>query len=278
MQHAALRHGTNLAHLALVFVHFWRFQTAPQCLFAIMHVTSACNQLFETVELIDLILQYVPLDDLLRCRQVSKTWRDLVERSKILQRIQQNPYVGVLARTPRECSLLEGENPTLEADFVLWHDKSVTILRSPSCLNYPGQIFFKVEEGATPPETLPPFTWGGCFRTRAFRLNREKADQWVTLYPGRPVSLSWQFRPGQSSAHFGSGCATSGNLADAEVGKRYILRLRSGMRLSAYVGVKEQLLTELEEGDKKAKSLKRFKMSDGLRLVSEDEAHFTVVP
>ena len=50
------------------------------------------------------------------------------------------------------------------------------------------------------------------------------------------------------------------------------------MRLSAYVGVKEQLLTALEEGDKKAKSLKRFKMSDGLRLVSEDEAHFTVVP
>ena len=70
-----------------------------------MHVTSACNRLVETVELIELILQHVPLDDLLRCRQVSNTWRDLVERSRILQKIQQNPHVGVLARCPRECSL-----------------------------------------------------------------------------------------------------------------------------------------------------------------------------
>jgi hypothetical protein len=244
----------------------------------VMHPISACNQLFATVELVELILEYVALDDLLRCRQVSSTWRDLVKRSKLLQRIREYPYVGVLVRCPRECSLSEGETLTAEADLTLWHDRPVTILRSPSCLTFPCGMFFKVEEGATPPENASMFTWPARFNPRAFRFNHKTAVQWITLFPGRPMSISWRFRSDPVLVQSGFRCPISGDMTGVEVGKRYILKLRSSMSLRAYTGIKEQLVTELAEGDKKAKSLRRFRVSGGLPLVAEDEAHFMVVP
>lgn len=56
----------------------------------------------------------------------------------------------------------------LEADLVLWYDKPVTIRESPSCLNYPSELFYKFEQATVPLTTFSIFTWGAALELERF--------------------------------------------------------------------------------------------------------------
>jgi hypothetical protein len=230
---------------------------------------TALHRVVGTVELLEMILLALPLNDLLRARQISRTCRDLINGSKFLQNIRAEPYVGVHIQLPKQCSISQQDAPILEADFVLYYDKPITIHKSQGEVEYPWRTFVKFEQGGSPPD-FPQAVWGHKYFGLPRRFVRDRADRWATLYPGVPYRLSWIFRwvrpHGQVSCH--------DKVSPMEVGKDYVLRLRPHFRVGHLVGIKESLLARKERGD----DLESCVLDRPLMLVGENEVHFTVVP
>jgi hypothetical protein len=74
----------------------------------------ATGRVVNTVELLELILLCLPLNELLRMRQVSTTWRDLIMQTTMIRNIGDKSYIAVQIQLPPICSVSEGQPPILE--------------------------------------------------------------------------------------------------------------------------------------------------------------------
>jgi hypothetical protein len=74
----------------------------------------ATGRVVNTVELLELILLCLPLNELLRMRQVSTTWRDLIMQTTMIRNIGDKPHIAVQIQLPPICSVSEGQPPILE--------------------------------------------------------------------------------------------------------------------------------------------------------------------
>jgi hypothetical protein len=232
-------------------------------------MSTALDRVVNTTELLEMVLLALPLNDLLRARQISRTCRDLIDWSKFLQSIRAEPYIGVSIHLPDQVSISQQEAPLLKADFVLYYDKPITIHKTQGDVEYPSRTFFKFEHGCPPPN-FPQTVWGHKYFGRPLRFVPDRAHKWTTLYPGVPYQLSWIFRWAQGRRvnwHHKM-------FSSMEVGKNYTVRLRPHFRVGHLVGIKESLLDRKERGD----DLKSCVLDRPLMLVGENEVHFRAVP
>ena len=232
-------------------------------------MSTALDRVVNTTELLEMILLALPLNYLLQARQISRTCRDLIDGSKYLQNIRAEPYIGVYVRFPKQCSISEQDAPVLEADFVLYYDKAVTINKALGELLHHSRTFFKFEEGNSPPD-FPQAVWGSKWSCRPRQFVAQRAHRWTTLYPGVPYRLSWSFRWVQSRRVN----RQLQLLLSMEAGKKYVLRVRPYYRVGHLVGIKELLLARKERGE----DLESCVLDKPLRLIGENEVHFTAVP
>ena len=232
-------------------------------------MSTALDRVINTVELLEHMLLLLPLDLLLRARQVSRLWRELILRSERFRKLHSEPYIGISLQLPAKCSLSDSNEPRLMADLTLYFDEPVTMRQKPSCLHYPSQLTYRHEVGTPPPDSFPPFDWAGCFRARAFKFNHKNKEMWTTLYPGVVYMIYLRIRPGPRSNRTQS----SGSLGKTEVGKTYVLKLRPGYKVGVYVGVKETLLARKENGE----ALKASEFEKSMLLHGENQVMFTVI-
>jgi hypothetical protein len=118
-------------------------------------MSTALDHVFNTTELLEMILLAPPFSEILRARQISRAFRDVLDASPFIKRIRTNPYIGVYVRLPSLCSISEGEAPTLEADLVLYHDKPLTVYTFRDSDEFPSQMFYKLENGHPSPQLDP---------------------------------------------------------------------------------------------------------------------------
>lgn len=77
---------------------------------------NACDQVFETTELLELILSFTTLLDLLRAQRVSRRWKTVIEGSPLLQRCL------YFLPDPRAVDTY-GLNPLFMQRFKLWREE-----------------------------------------------------------------------------------------------------------------------------------------------------------
>ena len=233
-------------------------------------MSTARDRVINTAELLQLILLALPFDELLRARQVSKGCRDLINRSKYLRQIQAQPYVGVHAQLPRLCSISQDPPPYLTVHFTLYFDKPITIYLHPVNIKHISTAFYKFEDGDSTVSALdfPRGMWGSKHSSRPHRFKTYTAHTWITLYPGVPRRVKWNFRRYTTNSQ-----PMDGNMRFTEVGKVYTLRLRSD-KIGHLLGTKKSLLTRLENGE----DLGNFLLDKPLKLITENEVRFTAVP
>lgn len=114
-------------------------------------LSKLLDQVFNVAELLEQILLWLTLDEVLRVRQVSKSWQAIIMRTKYIRDIQAAPHVSVCLNLPKRCSLRSGKAPVLTADLTLQYDKPLTVVHNPldrlprciSCLQRPDWIFQK---------------------------------------------------------------------------------------------------------------------------------------
>ena len=235
-------------------------------------MSTALDRVVNTVELLELILLALPLDELLRARQISRTCRDLINRSKFLNQIRNQPYVAVHIRLPAKCSLSSEDAPTLVTEFVLYHHQPLTLCINLRGVEYPSKVFckYKAEDLPTPETEFPQQIWGGSYCAKPHRFVRYRAYRWTTFHPGVPQRLTWDFRQHRKA----SSRSSDGDMGYTEVGEDYILRLRPNLSIGHVVGIKESLIERKDNGE----DLKDCVLSSHVTLVGENEARFTVLP
>ena len=235
-------------------------------------MSTALDRAVNTVELLELILLALPLDELLRARRISRTCRDLIERSKFLNQIRNEAYVAVNIQLPTKCSSMQEDAPKLEAEFVLYHHQPLTLCTNLRCIEYPSKFFYKYKADR-PPFSQNEFRqhiWGGGYCAATQRFVRYRAYRWTTFYPGVPQRLTWDFRRHRKAMSR----SFDGDMGFTEVGTDYILRLRPNLRIGHLVGVRKSLIERKEDGD----DLKDCVLNKHVMLVGENEARFSVVP
>ena len=235
---------------------------------------ASVERVIGTVELLEQILLHLPLREMLCIRQVSRRFEELIMSSKYLKSLQESPYIGIKLRLPQQCSLSGKSALNLDADLTLYFDRSITIRQTPSCLSTgSSQMTFKSEEGTSAPSTFPWLTWGARFRSGAFQFNRANEARWMTLVPGEPQTISWDFRFGLSIYRGSNPKVFWGDLGQTEIGKTYILSLRPDHAVQGFIGMKEPLLAQRESGI----SLKAYGLAKTLPLVGENQVRSSVV-
>ena len=233
-------------------------------------MVTAVDRVVHTPEIFEQILLALPLVELLKARQVSRLCRELILNSSTIRTIQSHPHIRINLRLPTHCSLSEGAAPILAADLTLYFDKPLTLCKFPYLSSGPSQVTYKFEEGTSPPTSFGYYEFGARFNRNAMEFSRTNEAKWLTLLPGVPHCMLWNFRP--ISHSFGR-TPYLGNLSHTEIGKVYLLRLRPNYRLAGFIGAKESLFAKLERGEDMA----AHKLGGNVPLVGENEVCFTVV-
>ena len=91
-------------------------------------MSTPFDQVLNTIELLEQILWDLPLNELLRVRQVSRIWREVAMRSKQVKDVQEKPHINLrfqpsLFRTFSANCYIETK---VEVELILWHDKPMT--------------------------------------------------------------------------------------------------------------------------------------------------------
>ena len=237
-------------------------------------MSAPVNQVLNTIELLEQILWDLPLNELLRVRQVSRTWREVAMRSKQVKDVQETPYINLRFHPPlfRTLSANNSIKTKVEVELILWQDKPMTFGLFGGCDISPRCPFYKFEEQA-----------GADWTGRRYICGREY-DEYVdlgarsryffrdpaTLYPGIPFRTHWSMHLCISKYW----PATSRDpVFQVYADTTYVFKLRPGISTRGVVEVKEQLLERMAQGD-----VISCEEEKRLSLVGENEFRFTAIP
>lgn len=195
-----------------------------------------------------MILLALPLRDMLLARQVSTTCRALIEESSVLEEIRQAPMVAATLQLPFECSVSSAQRPMLHVDLLLHYDQPVTIRQVASPIAGPSSLTYRYPRDEPAPQTFPRFSLGAKFRARALCLSRENESKYITLLPGTPLRLTFDFGLSQMKPGLERFAPQNAGLNGLEIGRTYILGVKPKLALTAFVGTKTFLLVKVDEG------------------------------
>lgn len=239
---------------------------------------SALDRALQTVELVDGILQVLPLDSFLQAQSVCRLWRELISTSKRLRQIQLEPYIGVRLRLPSKCSVAQEPPAMIEADLVLYYDQPVTIFMTPARAQFPSNTFIKAEEDEQnlDVDRFRSKLWGNKYLCRPDHFRADTYHNWETLLPGKPYSLTWTYRRDkQNPRTLPLGWeAHPLEIIPTDIYKTFVMMLRPKLYAGHFVGSKVCLMARKERGE----NLGLCMLRDGLPLVSENQVRYQAVP
>ena len=225
--------------------------------------STATDRVLNVPELLDLILEELPLPALLRSRRVSRSWQESIQNTWLYRSIKSNPRINMDFELPNPWPI--SKFPRLQVFLTLQYDQPVTICKFPSCITRGIQGFaYRVEQDVPRLDnTLQRHT--SNYGNRVLRRNVQ--HRWSTLLPGVPYRYEWPFRN-----HHRVGVPMGDLAGRQDIGKHFTLFAFPGCDLRGYVGTKEHLLllTDNGEGIEQAPKL-------DLPLVGDPQLHYSVV-
>ena len=162
--------------------------------------------------------------------------------------------------------------------MTLRFDKPITFQRIGSPLS--GQISrfsYKKEQGGQIPKPYPYATLGGCFGAKALRFSHENASQYVTLLPGTPHEFCYSFGLNKDPRRRDEISIKNLGLNGTETGKSYVLGVWPKLKLPAWIGTKDSLLSRLDAGEGLKECSVSRHFGHSLPLLGGPEVHFKVV-
>ena len=247
---------------------------------------SAAERMAGTVELLEMVLVSLPLTEMLLARRVSRTCKALVEQSARFNEIRKHPCITAKLSLPYECSISSSESPMLNVDLVLCFDRPITVRLAASPLAGPFSLTYRYELGTARPEPFPLHPVGAV-RKNKLQLCPENESKYVTLLPGLPFRLTFEFGISRQKPGFEHLPLPNTGLNNLQVGKEYVLGVTPGRKLPVYVDTKHSLLDKVNAGigiealdnyqPREEVVLQSGVIRKMLPLVAEDEVHFQVV-
>lgn len=209
----------------------------------------AAERLAGTVELLEMVLLALPLRSLILARQVSQTCLALIDRSEMLKKIRETPFVTAKLALPFECSVSSPEHPMLQVDLVLHYDRPVTLRRERGPLDSPQRIAYRYGEDAPDtPRWIKSSLYKQLLRDN-FPLSRKHEEVYITLLPGTAFRLTYDFGVHRWEPPVAHLPPLDRGVTGLDIGRTYVLKIRPDQFLLAYEGTKRSLLERSDAGD-----------------------------